>query len=294
MLFFPSLATRVVSIVFIATSVSVAATDWRPVDPAELQQKTPKVEENADAEVIFWDVKIEDKLSGVDLSMTLSHYLRVKIFTDRGKEKFSTVEIERWGKRRIGDINARTIKPDGSTIDLKKDAIFDRELAKTKGFKARGTTFALPNVEVGDIVEYKYKEFRDNEVANYLPLQFQREIPMWEVTYHLKPLSVPWLNYGMRSVGFHLSNTPFKQEMGGFFFTTMNNIPAFKEEPQAPPAEALRAWLLVYYEEDKKMSPEKFWKEVGKSDWNVMKPLVKVDEAVRRTAPSWLPVLRMI
>ena len=249
-----------------------------------MKQATPRVEPNADAEVIFWDVRIEDRYAGGDFAMTLNHYLRVKVFTDRGKEKFSTVEIERFGKRRIGDVRGRTIKPDGTIIDLKKDAIFDRELAKTKSFKAHGTTFALPNVEVGDIIEYQYKEYRDNELANYLPLQFQMEIPIWEVTYHLKPLNLPWLTYGMRTMGFRLNNTPFKQELGGFYFTTMMNVPAFKEEALAPPDEALRSWLLVYYEEDKKLVPEKFWKEVGKADWNLFKPLLKVDDAVKRTA----------
>jgi hypothetical protein len=33
---------------------SAFAADWRPVDPAELAQKVPKVEPTADAEAIFW------------------------------------------------------------------------------------------------------------------------------------------------------------------------------------------------------------------------------------------------
>ena len=259
------------------------AADWRPIDPAELAQKTPKVEPNADAEVIFWDVKIEDQLSGGDSRRILNHYVRFKIFTERGKEKYSTVEINRFGKHRISDIAGRTIKSDGTIIDLKKDSIFDRDLAKTKGFKEKGTTFALPNVEVGDIIEYRYKEYRDNELA-YLPLQFQRDIPVWEVTYHLKPIRVDWLPWGMRSIGFHLQNTPFKAETQGYYFTTMTNIPAFKQEPLSPPEDSLRSWLLVYYEEDKKLVAEKYWKEIGKTDYSVIKPRVKVDDAIKRSA----------
>ena len=95
----------------------------------------------------------------------MSHYVRIKIFTERGKEN-ATVEIPRFGKRSIGDVAGRTIKADGTIVELKKDSIFDRELAKTKGFKAHGKTFVLPNVEVGDIIEYQYKETRENEVAH--------------------------------------------------------------------------------------------------------------------------------
>lgn len=258
--------------------------DWRPIDPAELAQKTPKVEANADAEVIFWDVKIEDRLTGQDLSMSLSHYIRIKIFTDRGKERYSTVEIQKFGKRHIGEVAGRTIKPDGTIIELKKDAVFERDLAKTKGFKAHGTTFALPNVEVGDIIEYHYKEFRDNETADFLPLQFQMDIPIQEVTYHLKPLNISWLPYGMRTMAFHASLSGFKQEPQGFYFTTLTNVPAFKEEPMMPPEDAIRAWMLVYYEEDKKLVPEKFWKEMGRADWNTVKPLLKVDDTIKSKA----------
>src|SRR5271165_2585705 len=125
------------------------ASDWRPVDPGELAQKTPKIDPAADAEAIFWDTRVEDRYQGSDVSLALNHYVRIKIFTERGKELHSTIEIPRFGKRLILDVAGRTIKPDGSTIELKKDAIFDRELIKNKALKLHGIAFALPNVEVG-------------------------------------------------------------------------------------------------------------------------------------------------
>ena len=260
------------------------ADDWRPVTQAELAQKAPKVDPAADAEAIFWDVRIEDRYQGGDLSIDLHHYLRIKIFTDKGKEDFATVEIPRFGKRNISDVAARTIKQNGTIIDVKKDAVFDRELVKTKGLKVKGKSFALPNVEVGDIIEYKYRETRDNEIASYMRLYFQREIPLWTVTYHLKPLSVPWLPFGMRSMAFQVNHPPFQKDGQGFFSTSVNNVPAFKEEPDMPPQDQLRAWMLIYYEEDKKLDAEKFWKETGKSDFGRFKPLIKADDHVKRTA----------
>jgi uncharacterized protein DUF3857/transglutaminase superfamily protein len=258
--------------------------DWRPVTQSELTQKTPKVDPAADAEAIFWDVRIEDRFQGGDLSIDLHHYLRIKIFTDKGKEDFATVEIPRFGKRNISDVAARTIKQNGTIIDVKKDAIFDRDLVKTKGLKVKGKSFALPNVEVGDIIEYKYRETRDNEIASYMRLYFQRDIPQWSVTYHLKPLTLEYLPFGMRSMAFQVNHPPFQKDSQGFFSTTVNNVPAFKEEPNMPPEDQLRAWMLIYYEEDKKLDAEKFWKETGKSDFNRMKPLIKADDQVKRKA----------
>src|SRR6185436_18841309 len=62
---------------------------WRPVTPEELAMKTPKVEPDADAEAIFWEVRLDDKS---DSKMTYSHYVRVKIFTERGRERFSKMD----------------------------------------------------------------------------------------------------------------------------------------------------------------------------------------------------------
>ncbi len=48
--------------------------DWRPVDPAELAMKAPAVEKDADAEALFWDVRVDD--DAADLVFT--HYVRIK------------------------------------------------------------------------------------------------------------------------------------------------------------------------------------------------------------------------
>jgi hypothetical protein len=273
----------VVTFVFCG-AFSTQASDWRPIEPAELAQKTPKVDPAADAEAIFWDVRIEDRLQGQDFSIALNHYIRIKIFTDRGKEQFSTVEIPRNGKRSISEVAARTIKPDGTILDVKKDAIFDRELLKTKGLKLRGKTFVFPNVEKGDIVEYRYRESRDNEVAQYMRLYFQRDLPLWNVSYHLKPLSSEWIPFGMRTMSFQFAPPPVQKESNGFYLISASNVPAFREEPYMPPEDQVRAWMLIYYEEDKKINPDKFWKEAGKQDYARLKPYLKIDDLVKKTA----------
>jgi len=274
----------VLAILFLLIPGALMAVDWRPVTPAELAQKTPRVDPAADAEAIFWDVRLEDHLDGPDLSMTMNHYIRIKIFTDRGKEKYSTVEIEQVGKQSISDIAGRTIKADGTVLELKKDAIFDRELAKAKGLKVKGKSFALPNVGVGDIIEYRYKENRSNEVAQYMRLYFQRDIPIWTVTYHLKPLNLEWLPYEMRSMAFQCNHPPFQKEPNGFYATSMSDMPAFHEEPYMPPEDQLRAWVLIYYEEDKKIVADKYWKEIGRGDFTSFKSRIAANGDVKRMA----------
>jgi hypothetical protein len=271
-------------LLLLLSTTFASAEAWRPVDPSELAQKTPRVEPGADAEAIFWDVKIEHQLNGEDFHLIFSHYIRIKIFTEHGKEKYSKVEIEQIGKRRATDIAGRTIKPDGSIVELKKDGIFDRDLVKAKGAKVHGKTFTLPNVEVGDIIEYRYREHRDDEIPDYTRLYFQRDLPMWTVTYHLKPLQLPWLPYAMRSMTFGFQSNEFKKEPDGYYATSMSNMPAFRKEPYMPPEDQLRAWMLLYYEEDKKIDAEKYWKDLGKSDYTLFKQRIGADGLVKRTA----------
>jgi len=262
----------------------LAAADWRPIDPAESAQKTPRLDPAADAEILLWDVKVEDRLQGEDLSLLLTYYVRMKIFTSHGKEEQATVEIPRLGRRTIGDVAGRTIKPDGTIFELKKDSIFDRELIKAKNLKLHGKTFVLPNVEAGDIIEYQYRETRQNEIAQYLRLYFQRDIPIWNVTYHIKPLATTWSPYSMRTMSFQLPQLEFKKESTGFYSISRSDMPAFKTESYMPPEDQLQAWMLIFYEEDKKLDAAKFWKELGKKDYNDFKPRLKADGQVKKTA----------
>jgi hypothetical protein len=102
-----------VCLVIGASAHPVGDVDWRAVTAEELAMKTPKVEPDADAEAIFWEVRIDD--SSDDLSM--QHYVRVKIFNDRGREKYSKLDIPFTRKTKIKDIAARVIKPDGSPVE---------------------------------------------------------------------------------------------------------------------------------------------------------------------------------
>ncbi|MEP7077330.1 MAG: hypothetical protein ABI878_16110, partial [Acidobacteriota bacterium] len=81
-----------------------AGEEWREVTPAELQMKAAKVEPDADAEAIFWEVRVDD--SSTD-GLGLKHYVRVKIFTDKGREEYSKYDITYGKGTKIKDVEAR-------------------------------------------------------------------------------------------------------------------------------------------------------------------------------------------
>jgi hypothetical protein len=260
----------------LANASSARGQDWRPVDPAHLAMKAPTVEPDADAEAIFWEVIVNDE----DIDTVLSHYIRIKIFTERGKESESTVEIPYLGSTRIKDVFARTIKPDGSVIDMKKDAVFDKTLVKAGGLKIKAKSFAIPSVEPGVIIEYRWKEIRRSSL--YMRFQLQRDIPVQAVRYLIKPGQ--YYSLGMRLICFNGPNVPLQKEKNGFVSATVNNVPAFREEPRMPPEDQVRRWMLIFYSQDSNIDPKRYWSETGKRFYEAFKPMIKANDEIKRAS----------
>ena len=86
----PLLCVAFCLVTFNAGTAVAAGDDWRPLDPAELAMKTSAVEKDADAEALFWEVRLDD--SQLD-EFSLKHYVRIKVFTERGKDSQSKVDL---------------------------------------------------------------------------------------------------------------------------------------------------------------------------------------------------------
>ncbi len=170
--------------VFCSQIVFAQDKEWRQVSPAELAMKTPRVEPDADAEAIFWEVRVDDSASD---ELALRHYVRVKIFTERGRESYSKFDIPFARGMKIKDIAARVIKADGSMVEISKQDIFEREIVKVNKVKIKAKSFAVPNIEPGVIVEYRYREVIEDAGARGMTLVFQRDIPVQTLSYYYKP-----------------------------------------------------------------------------------------------------------
>ncbi|MDQ3805911.1 MAG: DUF3857 and transglutaminase domain-containing protein [Acidobacteriota bacterium] len=292
-----SLARLCLALCLLALPAAAAAPaygekDWLPLDPAHLAMKEPVVERDADAEVIFWEVRVSYESGGYDLGTNLSHYVRIKIFTERGRESQSRVDIlapKAFGREtKIKDIAARTIKPDGTVVELKKEDIFERDVFKANGIKVKAKTFALPAVEPGSIVEYRWREVR-NGISGFERFDFARDIPVQSVRYYIKPAGEALVDaegnlVGLNARTFHGETAPFKKEKDGSYSTSMSNVPAFREEPRMPPEYAIRPWMLAYYAPARKITPEQFWKSFGKSLYDEHKSSMKVNDEIKRAA----------
>jgi hypothetical protein len=263
-----------------------AGDDWRAIDPTDVALTAAVVEKDADAEAIFWEVRLSDEVEGDTPRTVLRHYLRIKVFTKRGGESQSKIDIPFLSDWRIQDIAARTIKPDGTIVMLKKEDVLERTIEKANGVKIKAKSFAMPGVEPGSIIEYRWKETRIDLLANYVRLYFQRDVPVRFVKYYIKPLSLPGFEYGMRAQTFNGTVTPFVKEKDNFYSVAMSNVPAFREEPRMPPEDAVRPWMLIYYTKETDLKGETFWEDYGRKTYESNKSRMKVSEEVKSAAAA--------
>jgi hypothetical protein len=228
--------------------------NWREISPAELQMKTATVEPDADAEAIFWEVRVDD---GSPEELVMKHYVRVKIFNERGREKYSKIDIPFIKGSKVKNVMARVIKSDGSIAELSKTDVFEREIIKTDRIKVKAKSFAVPSIEPGVIVEYRYQEVFPRSSANNMRMVFQHDIPIQNISYYFKPYN------NTRYLTFNMSDNKFVKDKNGFYRATLENVPAIKSEAQMPPEDEVRSWLVLYYTDDVKGDSSDFWSRAG-------------------------------
>ena len=114
---------------------------------------------------------------GEPLAMCNMNHKAVKILDKKSIEEYNRVYIPSYGS--IDEIKARTIKPDGTIVEVNKDNIKEIEDERYGGY----TIFALEGVDVGDIVEYLYKRTLKGD---YCGIEvFQGDVPVVEAVFEV-------------------------------------------------------------------------------------------------------------
>ncbi len=276
-------------IAFILIPLAALAADWKPILAEELALKTPKIDPNADAEAIFWDVKIYDIIRSDYVEHHQENYVRIKIFNDRGVKSQSTVDIpySTTLKTTIGQLSGRTIKADGSIVNLKSDAIFDKTNVKVgKRLSLKTRSFTLPAVEPGVIIEYQWKEVYSETYFRYVELKMYRDVPIWKATYYVRPLvsdrfpfKMGYYNFNCKPSMWELVKLPEP-----FSMIHLENIPAWPDEPDSPPDREVKPWVLIYYSDKEQSNAKKFWTKESNDLSEAFKKEVKLTSDIKKTA----------
>lgn len=280
-----SLRCRVAGLLILVPFQLALAVNWRPVEPADLAVKTSTIEKNSDAEGLFWDVRLSDEgFNTPDWFTVRDEYLRVKIFTTRGRERFQTIEIPEPPGVSTTDIAARAIRPDGTVIPLKQEAIHERLIARAGKTKVNYKSFAIPGMDLGSIIEWRFRQRITKPPIRYRPLQFQQDFPLRSVTYYVKPYTGPNFRWVMMGRQFNIANPERTNEPDGYVRITERNVPAYHLEPDMPPIDQIRAWMLIYYQPADQPQGKKYWDQVSSQFYQAYKLRLKVNGEVKRTA----------
>jgi hypothetical protein len=125
------------------------------------------------------------------------------------------------------------IKPDGSTVLLDPKDVFEREIVKAGKIKVKTKSFAIPGIEPGVIVEYKYRETIKDAWGNGIRLVFQQDIPMQKIVFHVRPQK----GFSLVPRFYNMAQTTFVEDPDekGFLVASLSNVPAYKVEPRCRP-----------------------------------------------------------
>jgi hypothetical protein len=257
---------------------------WRPVSPDDLALKQSRVDPNAEAEALFREVHISNEQKGVSYPQNIvTEYVRIKIFTSRGKE-LGNVQLPYYRSEIISDVQGRTIHPDGSIVELDRGSIFNKVLEK-RGYKTKVVTFAMPAVEAGSIIEYRYRKNEGERTNRYRPVDVQSEYPVDELTLFIKPLSSIYVTYPtMRYLPFGCNPERERTTADGFDVLKIRNVPAFHEEPYSLPRYSAQQWILIYYEENSKSGKDQYWTSLGKELYHEYSHEIKVNNELKAIA----------
>lgn len=271
---------------------ALVALDWKPIPPEQLSLKTPKLDPNADAESIFWEAYVRDDPAGNGyLNHIVENYMRIKLYNNRAVEKYGNIEIPYYSaqKMTVSQIRGRTIRPDGTIVEVPGSAVSDATLSKSGKSKTQAKSFAMPALEPGAIIEYQWTEVFSEFVPRYVPLIMQREIPMWLVTYKVRPVREFGFSEQMRAYPFNCNPSPWEPVQKdlshpGFVETHVNDVPAWIDEPSMPAQDDVRAWMLLYYTPTSKDKAADYWPSLGKQINSEFRKTVKVNGEIKKLA----------
>jgi hypothetical protein len=259
-----------------------AGASWKTVSPQELRMKAADIgDPDADAAILFREGELNDNnAEGTGLKV----YIRIKVFNERGR-RYADVQLPyRVEQGRITDVHARTIRPDGTSVEVEDRDIFDKLLVKTSRGVWRARVFSMPAVEAGSIIEYRYRQTYP-QGFRYFALDLQSELFTKQLHYQIQPQAASRLD--VRWVSFNAPDAKrFAPVWDGSYDIKAANIPPFRREPLMPPDLAVKMWGWLYYSDEIENKPDKYWRNYAQRMFERTSYETKSSDAIRRVVES--------
>lgn len=258
-----------------------ASTGFRPVNPDEVKMTSEPKAPGASAIILFREVDRDDNR----VTPHEDNYLRVKILKEDGL-KYANVEIVfNKGYENIVGIGARTIKPDGTTVNF-DGKVYEKTIVKNRGNAYLAKTFNLPDVEVGGIIEYYYTiDLKEHYVFDSHWILSETMFTK-SAKFSLIPFTSPYTQFYLRWTWQQLPEGSVPKQGGprGIVEMEAHDIPAFQAEDFMPPENEVKSRVDFVYDEDlPESNPDKYWKRFGKKRNGALESFIGKRKAMEET-----------
>ncbi len=294
----PSLlpGTLVLSLCFLQLSLKMAgqaADAWQPIPPEDLALKDNPANPGASAMILERQVFTDDE------KRIETEWVRIKIFTEAGKEN-ADIEIPyRVKKTSVENIRGRTVRADGTVIPF-SGAVFDKVVIRYKKYRYDVKTFTLPGVEVGSIIEYSFARRWKDQFPDYVrnPNQYifkyawtyptstwtvEQELFTRHAIFSIHPVKGGHLTYARVRM---FTNFPSSQP-DGTMRMEVKDVPAIEHEEFMPPESTLNSRVHLYYSGG---SSSNYWRDVSETNATSADRLIEkskfLEQAARQIAPA--------
>ena len=241
---------------------------WGKITEEELAMNQIAEDPEADAVYLFDNGEMTIQK---DFTLEFKRHYRIKILTEQGKD-YANQYVAYYAEDRIKNLEALSFSPDGKKHELDDDEVFDQEYKGRVNWKKK--TFAIPGVEIGSVIECKYRILSDRL---YL-------LPVWRFqngaftrNSNISVALLPGFNYTSFTTNMgssvpqprlEESLIPGKNfEKQAKYIWEMHDIPALKSEPYVKAyddySSAIYFQLTTYDNGYRKYNYTKTWKILG-------------------------------
>jgi hypothetical protein len=257
------------SATFPLLSGALHAQQWIAPTPEELSMTAIPEVPGAPAVYLYKEEKTDDWLH------MHSVYVRLKVLTDRGKE-YANVELPFFTGEdgsTVDSIAGRTIHPDGTIIPFTGKP-YVKLIGKAGGVQEKSKVFTLPSVDVGSIIEYRYKIRIEDDRFGAPDWYVQSDLYLRKGHYEWFPTSKDLLDEKGSYVSGHIMWTPLLPAgatldhaplpTGQLHFSLdVKDIAPLKEEQYMPPIDSVSYRVLFYWTQF--TTQQEFWTSKGKN-----------------------------
>jgi hypothetical protein len=259
----------------IALTMPAHAAEWQPISPEDLRMTREPKAPTAAAIYLYRQVDRDDENSSESI------YSRIKILTDEGR-KHANVEIPYLkGSSSIRGLQARVIRPDGGIVEF-DGTVYEKPLVKARGVRMMAKSFTLPGVEVGSIIEYRYRRSMPQGWAFNSRWLLSDDLFTRHAVFSLRPESSFLIRWSW-PLGLPPDTKPPANERGLIRLET-RDVPAFVTEEFMPPEDVMKYRVEFVYEgQDSDQKEEKaYWKAFGKRSNSDVQRFIRASRALEQ------------